>query len=353
MSQESVSPPLARSNLLEHEGSAFDARFRRRRSRTPWRRLRGWLSWHLVGLVAAVWPTIYMAYCWLVWKTSRVDDDACDRVQRALDRHGRAIALLWHQEVFTVAWAYRAVRPHTLASVGNFGRIITRMLERCGFVVFRGGSSLGTARRRRVLPLMIRHMRRHPGPVAYGITVDGSYGPIYRLKGGMLACARACRAPIYVARCWYKRRIELGTWDRTGIPLPFNDIRMISVGPYWIPPDADAKELERIREHLELELLDLCALSYRAVDGPEAEDFVPPGFPEGWRPRWPRGVRGIALGPHDLRPHDPPPWASVPGPQAVEPGDPAIDEHDPRGEHEQRDEAGARARLAVPVGVEG
>lgn len=303
----------ARGSLIEREGSAFDAEHGRRRSRKPWRRLRGWVSWNVVGLIAVVWPFFYKAYCWLVWSTSRVvADEIVPAMLRSGARHGRTIALLWHQEVFTVAWAYRRCHGHTLASAGNFGRIITHMLERCNFVVFRGGSSEGTARRRRVLPLMIRHMREESRPVVYGITVDGSHGPVYRLKGGMLACARACRAPVYVVRCWYRRRFELSTWDRTGFPLPFNRIAMLAVGPYWVPPDSTPDDLERLREHLELELLDLCALSYKLVDG---ADVVPPGFPGGWTPRWSEGVRGLPFGPHDLQYDAPPPWASQPGPQ--------------------------------------
>lgn len=320
---DATPPPDPSARLAEPEGSAFDAAHRRRPSRSPWRRVRGWLSWHLVGLVAALWPLAYMAYCWLVWKTSRITDEISPALTRSVGLHGRTVALLWHQEVFTVAWAYRHLRGHTLASAGNFGRIITRMLERCNFVVFRGGSSSGTARRRRVLPLMIRHMRDWAGQIIYGITVDGSNGPPYRLKGGMLAVARSCRAPIYVVRCWYRRRIELRTWDRTGVPLPFNRMALLAAGPYWIPPDASADEMERLRAHLELELLDLCALSYRVVDGREV---VPPGFPDGWRPRWAEGARGIPYGPHDLRPDDPPPWASTPGPQGRAARDDADDD---------------------------
>lgn len=293
-------------------GSEFDLATRHRSTKRPWRRLRGWLTWHLVGLVAAVWPRLYMAYCWLVWKTSRVIDGANPTLAPVLDRHGRAVCLLWHQEVFTVAWAYRPTRPHTLASAGDLGRLVTRMLERCGFVVFRGGSSSRASRRRAVLPSMIRHMRNQAGPVLYGVTVDGSRGPAYRLKGGMLAVARACRAPVYLVRTWYRRRVELPTWDRTALPLPWNEVELLAVGPYWIPPDCTADELEQRREHLERELQELCALSHRRLDGTDAP---PPGFPEGWRPRWTADRRGVPFGPHDLRPDAPPPWASAPGPQ--------------------------------------
>lgn len=325
MTQEDAPESSSRESLLEHEGSAYDLEHRRKTSRTLYRRIKGFFSWHLVGFVAFVWPVVYMAYCWLVWKTSRVTDEVNPAMAWGRQRHGRVVALLWHQEVFTVAWAYRVSRGHTLASAGNFGRIITRMLERCNYTVFRGGSSTGSARKRRVLPIMIRHMRESAEPVVYGITVDGSNGPIYHLKPGMLAVAHTCRAPIILVRCWYKRRLELGTWDHTGVPLPWNDIHLLAVGPYWISPDMKAGDVERLRQHLELELLDLCALSYRTVDGPRAADFVPPGFPEGWKPRWAPGTRGLAFGPDDLKWDVSPPWASVPGVQVRERRGPADD----------------------------
>lgn len=306
-------PPAKRDRIIDHEGSAFDAERERRTPRTLRRRIRNALSWYAIGFVAFVWPWLYVAYCWFVYATSRLPiDEITPKLTAARKRHGRVIALLWHQEVFTVAWAYRHLRGHTLASVGNFGRIITRMLERCNFVVFRGGSSMGTARRRRVLPLMIRHMREETDLI-YGITVDGSNGPIYQLKGGMLAVARACRAPIFVVRTWYSRRLELRTWDRTGVPLPFSRLYSLCLGPYWLEPDATPERVEELRKHLELELLDLCHESYKLTDGPGAP--VPAGFPAGWTPRWTNGVRGIPFGPHDLKPDEPPAWASVPGVQ--------------------------------------
>ena len=42
--------------------------------------------------------------------------------------------------------AYRDLHGHTLASTGNFGRLITRMLEVCNFNVFRGATKMSTVR---------------------------------------------------------------------------------------------------------------------------------------------------------------------------------------------------------------
>ena len=143
------------------------------------------------------------------------------------------------------------------------GEVITRMLKLCGYVVFRGGSSSGKARRRTdVLAEMITHMKTTSG-VIYGLTVDGSKGPAYRMKMGGVLIARECGKPLALVRTWYKRSVRLRTWDRMAVPLPFNVIKYYLRGPYFVPADADTEAgLARFRLQLENDLIDLAAQSY-------------------------------------------------------------------------------------------
>jgi hypothetical protein len=150
-----------------------------------------------------------------------------------------------------------------LASVGESGELIARMLALCGFVVFRGGSTTGRSRRREgALEEMIDYMRTHD-QVIYGLTVDGSKGPPYRMKTGGIVIARECGKPVVLARTWYRRCLRLPTWDRMALPLPFNVIRYYLRGPYLVPDNArSAAGLEDFRLHLENDLIDLAAQSY-------------------------------------------------------------------------------------------
>jgi hypothetical protein len=282
-----------------------------RTRRKRWtKRLRRWAARRLVALAAAILPRLYMAYMWLVEVTSRHDDRLTALLMGAADRHDRAVAVLWHQEVFTVAYNYRHYHGHTLASVSDFGEVISAMLRRCNFVVARGGSG-SRSRRRDVLGDLIEHMRTNRR-VIYGLTVDGSQGPVYRMKRGGPAIARACRAPVVAVRTWYRRGITLPTWDRTQIPLPFNRRVTLASGPYWIAPDADDAALEDFRAHLEQELLELTERAYAAVGIARPPDGRWE-FPHDWRPRWNADQVGRRHGPWDLDPERPPPWAHRPG----------------------------------------
>lgn len=230
-------------------------------------RVRPLFSRPLARLAAAVVPAIYIAYMRLVWSTSRIVGAEGFRreVENIVERHDGAVGLLWHEEVMTVAWGYSWVglACHTLASLGESGEVITRMLRRLGFTVFRGGSTTGRSRRREgALRDMVEHMRSTPR-VLYGITVDGSKGPPYRLKTGSIVIARECGRPVFIARTWYRRCLRLRTWDRMAVPLPFNEIRYYCRGPWPVPAEAASEEgLERFTVRIENELLDLAAQSY-------------------------------------------------------------------------------------------
>ena len=258
-------------------------------SKTPARKQRSWLrrryrksirplfSKPLSRFAAWIVPYLYLFYMRLVWATSRLDGAEGFVLNDISNAHDGAVALLWHEEVLTVAFGYPyiGVYGHTLASLGESGEVITRMLKLCGYVVFRGGSSSGPTRRRTdVLGEMITHMKTTSG-VIYGLTVDGSKGPPYRMKMGGVLIARECGKPIALVRTWYKRCIRLKTWDRMALPLPFNVIKYYLRGPYFVPEDAHTDAgLARFRLQLENDLIDLAARSYDDVGHPRPATLV-------------------------------------------------------------------------------
>jgi lysophospholipid acyltransferase (LPLAT)-like uncharacterized protein len=242
-------------------------------------RVRRGLGRPLALMATAILPPIYMLYMRLVFATSRVEENDIRRIPEICDETGGAVALLWHEEVFPIAYAYGVhlgFSPHALASAGDAGEVITRILERCGFCVFRGGSTRHHSRRRAgTLIAMVRHMQKQPGTL-YALTVDGSKGPAYRMKPGGLIIASRCQKPIVLVRNWYRRSVRLPTWDRTAIPLPFNHISFSLRGPYDPPVDSsDDPALDRFLAFLEDELIDLAAHSYDEMGHPRPAQLRP------------------------------------------------------------------------------
>lgn len=241
-----------------------------------------WIAKHTI-------PTLYVAYMKFVWKTSKIIDGGVlleDYLKNHEDK--RVSCLLWHQDAIFVAWSYRHYQGITIASKGDSGEIISRLLTKCGYhFVWRGGSSKSKKHKAKILDEFLRYYKVHADH-PLGLTVDGSSGPVFHCKHGGIVIAQQCNCPIMLWRIWPKKKIFLPTWDRMVLPAPFNTIRVNTVGPYYVSPDLTPEELEQKRAFIENELLELAWETAMEIDGK-----IPPAlaklFPEGWTPQWKEG----------------------------------------------------------------
>ncbi|NUM37431.1 MAG: hypothetical protein HUU50_23070 [Candidatus Brocadiae bacterium] len=235
-------------------------------------------------------PYIYYLYIRFVLWTSKVvdlSDTMTDFIEKC-EPH-KCVAVLWHQDVFNVPWAYKKFSPITMASVGDSGEIITKILEMFQYKkIWRGGSSKGKKRHKKILDDFIADFKESQYSPA-GITVDGSSGPPYRLKHGAVVIAKECQCPIFMLRLWAKRKCLLPTWDRTMVPLPFNKIVIYSKGPYFLPDVSNPEDLEKFRSYIENELLELTYNIFQKVDKKIPESCLA-FFPENWKPAWPENT---------------------------------------------------------------
>ena len=236
----------------------------------------------LVRLAEYTVPYLYFAYFAFVWATSKITDLTSPLDDALCNPPHRFVAALWHQDVLCVPWAYRRFHGQTIASVGDAGDVIARLLRLCNFTVFRGGSSKGASRRRIILEEFSRHLLQVDRP-AVGITVDGSSGPPYRMKTGAIVLAMKINAPFFVVRIWSKRRILLRTWDRTMLPLPFNRIVLVAEGPYSLPEKMDQEEVfKQFHRYVENQLLTATYKCFLMLDK-AADKRLMADFPEYWQ----------------------------------------------------------------------
>ncbi len=248
---------------------------RRARGRSRWHRLRRRLHWRsLPGLewfATRVLPGLYTGYMAFVWRTSEVRIEGLAPARRAFQKYGGMVALLWHEDTALsyYAWARLGIRPHILVNTSFAGDISAAIARRCGYTVIRGGASSGHQRSRPgAIREMIEYMASHDA-VVYGVAVDGSKGPSYRLKRGALVVARECGAPIALVRIASSPCLRLRTWDRLAIPLPFGRIRVALDAPHFVPAEAKSRpRLLHVARELESRLIDLAVESLHALDRP-------------------------------------------------------------------------------------
>lgn len=86
------------------------------------------------------------------------------------------------------------------------------------------------------------------------ITPDGPRGPRYTVHDGVIALAQLTGCPILPAAYHLNWKIQLKSWDRFQIPLPFACCRVTIGRLMHVPRDASDAEREEFRRQLETEL---------------------------------------------------------------------------------------------------
>ena len=110
---------------------------------------------------------------------------------------------------------YRPTPIHALVSQHRDGRFIGEVVRRFGILPILGSSSRGGAAGLRNLLTVLRR-----GDMI-GITPDGPRGPRHRAAFGVAHLAALSGVPIVPLAARTTRRIQLNTWDRMKVPLPF------------------------------------------------------------------------------------------------------------------------------------
>ena len=110
---------------------------------------------------------------------------------------------------------YRRTPIHALVSQHRDGQFIGRVVGRFGIQPIHGSSTRGGATGLRHLLAVLRRGE------LIGITPDGPRGPYRQAASGVAQLAAVSGVPVVPVAARTTRRIQLKTWDRMHVPLPF------------------------------------------------------------------------------------------------------------------------------------
>lgn len=202
---------------------------------------------------------------WIVW--AGLSSIAATLRYRIRDPHGflerkdisQAIYCIWHNRLALCMKLYFAFGEHRskagmagLVSASKDGAFLAAILNRFGVVPVRGSSS-----RRGPQALLELNTAAERG-CDLAITPDGPRGPRYIVQDGAMSLAQITGLPVVPVSYHLKWKIQLKSWDRFQIPLPFSICEVTAGRIFKIPRDATDTEREEIRKQLEAEL---CTIS--------------------------------------------------------------------------------------------
>ena len=206
-------------------------------------------------LRAVLWiaPLLYKAYIGFVLLTSRRVFYNFDSIKKLNDEGKNILAVAWHQDYLLGPFTFRNYNIVTMASRGEWGEVMAAFLKRIGYTAVRGSGSKGG---KEALAEIIEYFHTN-NRIFCAFAADGSKGPRHKLQKGMIIIAKECGTPVYPVKTWAKRKILLSTWDRTLVPLPFNECIYFAGDPVYVPPDATQDVMETKRQELEDNLMKL------------------------------------------------------------------------------------------------
>jgi lysophospholipid acyltransferase (LPLAT)-like uncharacterized protein len=168
----------------------------------------------------------------------------------------KLIFAIWHNRLSLALILYRiyvARRDRNrqlvaLVSASRDGGMMARVLELFDVHPVRGSSSRRGAQA--MLEMVSWAERGHD----LAITPDGPRGPRYVVQEGVISTARLTGLPIVPVSYRLSWKIQLKSWDRFQIPLPFTRCDVVAARAIRVPREATDEEREILRQKLETEL---------------------------------------------------------------------------------------------------
>jgi lysophospholipid acyltransferase (LPLAT)-like uncharacterized protein len=232
-------------------------RFLRDLLRSPWLQ-------RALGVLAA-------EYLRLVWRTNRFSYDPAN-VYDLVEPAQPAILAFWHGQHFMTPFIKTkdSHRAKVLISRHRDGEFNAIAAERLGIATIRGSGDHSGAFHRKGGVGAFREMVQALEE-GWNVATTADVPKRSRAAGlGVIMLARESGRPILPFAMVTSRFWRLKNWDSTTINLPFGRGAVVGIDAVFVPPDADAETMERLRQQVEAYLNEATRRAYAQVGRPEA-----------------------------------------------------------------------------------
>ena len=202
------------------------------------------VQWILSMLVTVYIEGVHASMRWQLLDTEGAD--------AAVAGPDGLIGAFWHGRIALSLICRRVLKQQPtrgMISMSRDGEFIAQAMGRAGIPSFRGSAiKAGDKAKRKGGATAFRQSLAfiaEGGCVA--LTPDGPRGPNQVMQDGVVTLARMSGAPVFLFGMAASDAINLKSWDRTQLPLPFTRGCVVFDGPLRIAADADEAQSEAVR----------------------------------------------------------------------------------------------------------
>jgi lysophospholipid acyltransferase (LPLAT)-like uncharacterized protein len=178
-----------------------------------------------------------------------------------------AIFAMWHGQHFMTPFILRpGDKAAVMISRHGDGEINAAAVEALGLTTVRGSGAQrpDQVRKRGGMEALLASIATLEAGVSVAMTAD--VPKISRVAGrGIVKLAQKSGRPIVPVAVATSRRIDIDSWDRSSIGLPFGRGAIVFIEPFHVPEDADAEVLEAARLRVQEGLDAAYARAYELV----------------------------------------------------------------------------------------
>ncbi|UWQ28412.1 lysophospholipid acyltransferase family protein [Leisingera sp. M523] len=191
------------------------------------------------------------AYVRFAFRSSRWSRSGFEDMDTCVRRGEPVIFVLWHQRLIMAPYLFDTSlgRICALTSSARAGRLAGQILVRLGF------ETIPMSSHKRHVALSREVLRRTRDGCSIGIAADGPRGPARISSTVPVVWARMTGCRVFTVAFAGKKVVELPTWDRQMLPLPFS--RGVLMCQEWtdeVPKKPTDAEAESLRLSLEASL---------------------------------------------------------------------------------------------------
>lgn len=206
-------------------------------------------------------------YLKFVYRTNRFVFDPSD-LYGNLDPHLPVIFAMWHGQHFIVPFFSPEGWPtRVMISRSADGEVNATVIRKLGIGLIRasGSQKKHQITKRGGMRGFIEALRALKNGENIAMTADVPKGPARVSGSGIVQLARHSGRPIVPVAVATSRSLDLSTWDKASVNLPFGKGAVVVDEPIYVPADADEEELENARKSVEAGLNRVTARAYELV----------------------------------------------------------------------------------------